>query len=127
MGNSLRNSETLAGCFPLYLNNTKRCALRADLSVKNKRTMKPLFGISILWATLSFLSVASYAQTSITSIPYTITASGTYIFAHNLLYSAANGNAITVKASHVVIDLNGYHLYWGHASVCKKLYVKPEA
>jgi hypothetical protein len=73
--------------------------------------MKPLFGISILGATLSFLSAASYAQTPITSVPYTISAPGRYILANNLTYSAASGNAITVEASNVSIDLNGYYLY----------------
>jgi hypothetical protein len=61
--------------------------------------MKPLCGTSILGAILSFLSVASYGQTPITSIPYTITAPGTYIFARDLTYSAASGNVITVNRS----------------------------
>jgi hypothetical protein len=73
--------------------------------------MKPLFGISILGATLSFLSAASYAQTTITSVPYTISAPGRYIFANNLTYSAAGGVAITVNAHYVSIDLNGHYLY----------------
>jgi hypothetical protein len=72
--------------------------------------MKPLFGISILGATLSFLSAASYAQTTITSVPYTIAAQGRYILANDLTYSAANGNAITVNTDNVTIDLNGYIL-----------------
>jgi parallel beta-helix repeat protein len=72
--------------------------------------MKPLFGTSILGAILSFLSVASYGQTPITSVPYTITASGAYIFAHDLTYSAANGVAITVTTNNVIIDLNGHIL-----------------
>jgi hypothetical protein len=109
MKHLLRNSETWRAAFISTF--TKRCALRADLSGKNRRTMKPLFDISILGVTLSFLSAASYAQTPIASVPYTITAQGTYILANNLLYSAANGNAITVATNNVIIDLNGHILH----------------
>jgi len=57
------------------------------------------------------LSVVSYGQTPINSVPYTISAPGTYILANNLTYSGANGNAITVNADHVSIDLNRFYLY----------------
>jgi hypothetical protein len=72
--------------------------------------MKLLFGTSILGATLSFLSVASYAQTPIHSVPYTITAPGSYVLSSDLVYSASSGNAITVNASNVTINFNGFNL-----------------
>jgi hypothetical protein len=84
--------------------------MRSDLSGKNKPTMKPLFGIAILGATLSFLSAASYAQTPISSVPYTITAPGKYILSNDLLYSGESGNAITVNTSNVTINLNGFYI-----------------
>jgi hypothetical protein len=73
--------------------------------------MKCFISNSVLAAGLTLLSVASYGQTPINSVPYTISAPGTYILANNLTYSGANGNAITVNADHVSIDLNRYYLY----------------
>ena len=72
--------------------------------------MKPLFCTSILGAILSFLSVASYGQTPITSVPFVISTSGNYIVANELAYSASSGVAITVNAHNVTIDLNGHYL-----------------
>jgi hypothetical protein len=72
--------------------------------------MKCFIFNSVLAAGLMLFSVASYGQTQITSVPYTITAPGRYIFANNLTYSAASGHAIFVVTSHVTIDLNGYYL-----------------
>ena len=43
--------------------------------------MKYFISNSVLAAGLILLSVASYGQTPITSVPYTITAPGTHIFA----------------------------------------------
>ena len=72
--------------------------------------MKRLFA-SLAFATgLMLLSAASYGQTLIFSLPYTISMDGTYKLAHDLTYSAALGNAIIVNASNVTIDLNGYQL-----------------
>lgn len=72
--------------------------------------MKPLFGISILGATLSFLSAASYAQTPITSVPFVINTPGNYIVPNPLVYSPSSGAAIVVNANNVTIDLNGQSL-----------------
>jgi hypothetical protein len=72
--------------------------------------MKRLFANSILAASSLLLSVVSYGQTPISSIPFTIGASGTYILTAGLVYSASTGNAITVNANNVTIDLNGHYL-----------------
>ena len=72
--------------------------------------MKRLFANLAFATALTLLSAASYGQTLIVSLPYTITADGTYKFAHDLTYSATVGNAITVNASNVTIDLDGYQL-----------------
>lgn len=62
-------------------------------------------------AAVSFLcAVSDYAET-ITSVPFVIKKSGTYTLDANLAYSgASNTKAITVEASNVVIDLNGFTL-----------------
>lgn len=46
----------------------------------------------------------------IASLPVTITTSGSYYFTGNLQFTAASGNAITVSAPNVTIDLMGYTL-----------------
>jgi hypothetical protein len=60
---------------------------------------------------ISSLLVFSGYATTIPSLPYTIKRSGTFILDGNLTYSGgALTNAITVKASNVVIDLGGFAL-----------------
>lgn len=54
-------------------------------------------------------AITASAQTTITSIPFTITKSDTYILDKNLSTSST-GAAITVAASDVVIDLGGHTL-----------------
>ena len=44
----------------------------------------------------------------ISSLPYMITTAGVYVLNQSLSYSAGSGIAITVKASNVTINLNGY-------------------
>jgi hypothetical protein len=46
----------------------------------------------------------------INSVPYTIVRSGVYCLTKNLSCALKGGNAITIKASNVTIDLNGYYL-----------------
>jgi hypothetical protein len=72
--------------------------------------MKRLFTNSILAASSLLLSVASYGQTPITSVPFTISSGGLYVVTAQLVYSASTGNAITVNANNVIIDLNGHYL-----------------
>jgi len=53
------------------------------------------------------------AATEITSLPYTITAQGSYIINQNL---KANWHGIKVQANNVTIDLNGYSISGNNAS-----------
>ncbi len=57
---------------------------------------------------LVFSAALSSAQTVITSLPYTINTPGVYVLNQSLHYPSGSGNAITVTASNVTINLNGY-------------------
>ena len=46
----------------------------------------------------------------ISSLPFTISASGSYYFTGNLQFSAATGHAITISASDTTLDLMGFTL-----------------
>lgn len=60
--------------------------------------------------TLSIAAISGYAQT-IDSVPFTITQPGTYILTSGLTFaSSGGGKAITVAASNVVINFNGFTL-----------------
>lgn len=48
--------------------------------------------------------------TPIETLPYTISNSGLYYLTKNLTYTAASGNAISVEANDVTIDLMGFNL-----------------
>jgi len=48
--------------------------------------------------------------TAITTLPYTITTQGVYCLTGNLSTSIASGNAITINANNVTLDLNGWRL-----------------
>jgi hypothetical protein len=50
------------------------------------------------------------AGTKIGSLPYEITSPGLYCLARSLTYSGTTGNAITVNASDVTLDLMGFNL-----------------
>jgi len=58
---------------------------------------------------LVFAAVCS-AQTTITSLPYTISSSGMYLLASDLQFPLGSGDAITVNASNVTIDFGGHSL-----------------
>lgn len=74
-------------------------------------SMKAIRAICISLAALLLLTVVGHTQTVINSLPYTITASGTYVLGTNLTYSSTTGTAITVNQHNVTIDLNGHYLY----------------
>lgn len=64
-------------------------------------------------ACLSILAATSLASaaTTISSLPYNITSSGTYVLGANLtLPASASGSAIRIQASNVTLDLNGFCL-----------------
>jgi hypothetical protein len=52
-------------------------------------------------------------RTPISSLPFVINQSGSYYFTQNLHFTAASGNAITVSAVNVTIDLMGFTLSSG--------------
>jgi hypothetical protein len=64
--------------------------------------------IATLTFALVFSAALSSAQTVITSLPYTINTAGVYTLNQSLHYPSGSGNAITVTASNVTINLNGY-------------------
>ncbi len=69
---------------------------------------------SLFLALLAIASSAadSFGQTVINSVPYTISAPGTYVLGSNLTYSSAAGAAITILSSNVTLDLAGHYLYF---------------
>jgi hypothetical protein len=78
--------------------------------------MKPHLVFPLIATGLAFLPFASanafetaqgVTATAITAIPFVINVPGNYYLPVNLAISGASSNAITVNASHVVIDLNG--------------------
>jgi len=74
-------------------------------------TRIPLLGIVIPLLLASFPAHAETTNcTAITSLPAVITAQGVYCFTGNLSTSMTSGNAITINANNVTLDLNGYKL-----------------
>ena len=59
----------------------------------------------------------TFCNAFITSLPYTITTQGHYCFNRNLSTAVLTGNAITVNADFVVIDLNNFKLGGGSAGL----------
>lgn len=53
---------------------------------------------------------AASTCTAITYIPYTIIYEGVYCFTEHLSYSVTSGNAITINADNVTINMNGWKL-----------------
>jgi hypothetical protein len=49
-------------------------------------------------------------RTAIESLPFSITQSGSYYFTKNLNFTATSGDAITISASNVTVDLMGFTL-----------------
>jgi hypothetical protein len=72
--------------------------------------MNYLKTLAALAFALIFCQSLCSAQTIIGSLPYTITTSGTYLLNQSLTYSSGSSIAIRVKASDVIINLNGYSI-----------------
>jgi hypothetical protein len=84
---------------------TLLCALNSQLStVLAQGSLTPPGAPGPTMVTLSQIE----PRTPITSAPYTISAPGSYYLAANLAVSS--GTAITITASQVTLDLNGYTL-----------------
>jgi predicted RecA/RadA family phage recombinase len=58
----------------------------------------------------AFETAQGVVATPITTVPFTITASGNYYLPANITTSLATGSAITINASEVTLDLNGRSL-----------------
>ncbi len=71
--------------------------------------LTPRFTLAVLALLLCTLAAAR-AQTVITSLPYTITASGLYVLNNNLNGSQTSGSLITINASNVTIDFQNHYI-----------------
>jgi parallel beta-helix repeat protein len=58
--------------------------------------------------------------TAITSVPYVITANGTYCLTGDVTTAMTTGYAIDIQADHVVLDFNGHRLGNGSAGLSTK-------
>ena len=77
--------------------------------------MAMIFGAGAVWADGVYV-LPGGVGTKITSLPYTINNPGYYYFGGNLAINLASGNAITVAANNVTIDLMGFSLTNTYAS-----------
>lgn len=68
------------------------------------------FLIVALVSMSSFRGYAKGSEMVISSLPFTISTSGTYVLSGNLTFAGPNTLAIAVEASNVVIDLKGFTL-----------------
>jgi hypothetical protein len=55
-------------------------------------------------------ALAAQAETTISSLPFTITSPGVYVLEKNLQANIGAGNAITINASNVVLDFRGHSI-----------------
>jgi hypothetical protein len=70
--------------------------------------MNYLKTVAALSIALAFTSTLSSAQTVISSLPYTISTAGVYVLNQTLHYPTGTGNAITITASNVILNLGGF-------------------
>jgi hypothetical protein len=70
--------------------------------------MNYLKTVAALSIALAFTSTLSSAQTVISSLPYTISTAGVYVLNKTLHYPSGTGNAITITASNVILNLGGF-------------------
>jgi parallel beta-helix repeat protein len=62
------------------------------------------------WSNARTFKLTNETRIPIASLPFTVSASGSYYLAGNLTHAQAGTDAITVNADHVTIDLMGYSL-----------------
>lgn len=72
--------------------------------------MRWILARSLLASCVMLFSVASYGQTPINSVPYVISAPGTYVVMQDLSYGLPTGNAITISSSNVTLDFDSHTL-----------------
>lgn len=66
--------------------------------------------VSSVQTTANSILAAADKRTPISSLPFTISTPGSYYFTQNLQFTASSGNAITISASGVTLDLGGFTL-----------------
>ena len=93
--------------------------MRSTFNFKKHFPARSLIG-AILVAITFFLPVLAFqpavsaaACTTISSLPFTINASGKYCLSGDLSYSANAGSAIVISAGNVLLDLQGYTISGG--------------
>jgi parallel beta-helix repeat protein len=83
------------------------------------RVRVPAVGGALLFAIAAGVPAGAgettFCNQFITSLPYTITVQGHYCFNRNLSTGITTGNAITINADYVVLDLNNFKLGGGAA------------
>jgi hypothetical protein len=67
--------------------------------------MKRLFARFLLAAGAMLLSVTSYGQIPINSVPYTISQPGSYVLSKDLATATVTETAITINSNNVILDL----------------------
>jgi hypothetical protein len=84
--------------------------------LKEKTMMTPrpvarVFAVAFLYVLVTSQAAAETTQcTAITSLPYSIDVPGVYCLTDDLTTSISSGNAITINANSVTLDLNGHKL-----------------
>jgi hypothetical protein len=66
--------------------------------------------MSLLFLCAVIGATAARAETTIASLPYTISSPGLYVLSQNLQSNIPSGNAITINASNVVLDFRGHSI-----------------
>lgn len=79
------------------------------MKTKQAKVRGSVLALAALMLSLG-VQAATDGATAISSVPYTITSSGSYYLAKDLLSTVADQNAITVEANDVTIDLMGFSL-----------------
>jgi hypothetical protein len=59
---------------------------------------------------IATLAASSFEQTVIQSLPYTISAPGTYVLGSNFIWPLATGQAITITKNNVTLDFGGHFI-----------------
>lgn len=99
-------------CATIEVANSRDISGRANADEMNRGLRcgkgRKLWRIACLAGLFVILApLRGHAQTRITSLPYTITTSGTYVLDGSLDYNSSSAVAIQINASNVTVDLNG--------------------
>ncbi len=75
-------------------------------------------GISVAAIVVCLTATASDGRIPIGTVPYTITAAGSYYLTANLDGSATTGEIISIRCNDVVLDLEGHTILAGSSALC---------